>query len=218
MIEQPLPADADQGWRALTDVVEEVVNPGQETIRWANREGLKGRSIEQVRAQAAPRGTRVHSVLTALLLGDEVVLERWPKELRGYASGVLNWQRRRDRKLQHTELPAQSTSMRVTARIDYLRECQRLDCECAGSGSALGDLKTGGLYPTVRAALQVIGGVVLAREDGLVERVCSAEVLCVNAQGDYQVHQVKVNEDRFRRAAAWHADLVQLRTEVREVG
>lgn len=202
-------------FRSVTDLVTDVVNPGEALARHANREGLAGRTLfSEERREKMEGGTEVHSVLEDLR--DECVVEvsDYPVARRGYVRGLLSWQKRFERRITQVEVELVSEVLKVKGRADYVRLCQKAGCSCEGKGLVLGDLKVGKLVTFVQAHLQVSGYHYIWIERGLPGIICGGEVLCVNANGDFKVWTVLASPEDFVAAANWHTRFVPLRSAV----
>lgn len=204
-------------YRSVTDLVSDVINPGDALARHANKEGLAGRALfSEERREKMEGGTEVHTVLEDLRDGKEVVLSSFPVPRQGYVRGLVKWQERFERRITQVEVEVDSVVLRVKGRVDYVRACQKPGCSCEGKGFILGDLKVGRLVTFIQAHLQVSAYHYVWIEEGREGVICGGEVLCVNAAGDFSVWAVLAVPDDFLFAANWHERLVPLRLAVEE--
>lgn len=202
-------------FRSVTDLVTDVINPGEALARHANREGLAGRTLfSDERREKMEGGSEVHAALEDLRNECIVQPDHYPVARRGYVRGLLSWQKRFERRITQVEVELVSEILKVKGRADYVRLCQKAGCSCEGKGLVLGDLKVGKLVTFVQAHLQVGGYHYIWIERGLPGIICGGEVLCVNANGDFKVWTGLASPEAFVAAANWHAELVPLRGAV----
>lgn len=204
-------------WRTVTDIVNDVINPGDAFVRHANREGLAGRALYSDERKAKMEGgTEVHMVLEAMKKGEEVAVTSFPAARRGYVLGLKRWRKRFDRRILAVEIELESPTLRVRGRTDYVRACQKEGCSCGGEGLVIGDLKVGSLVTYIQAHLQVSGYHRMWLEEEREGTICGGEVLCVNANGDFSVWPVLAVPDDFLFAADWHERFLPLRRAIEE--
>lgn len=204
-------------YRTVTDLVNDVVNPGEALTRHANREGLAGRGLySEQRREKMAGGTEVHTALEDLRDGKEVIVDSFPVARRGYALGIKRWHERFERRIVAVEVELVSKVLMVKGRTDYVRACQKDDCACRGEGLVLGDLKVGRLTTYIQAHLQVGAYHCIWLEEGREGVICGREVLCVNANGDFAVWPGLATPEAFLKAADWHTELLPLRRSVEE--
>lgn len=167
----------------------------------------KGLRWEQIRDQAAQRGTDVHALmLQALATGDEVPdLDELPLEDRGYGQAVMKWWLDRKPEVLEAEQVVLSETHGFAGRYD-------LRCVLSGgleSGqTAIVDLKTSGFVPN-KAHAQVAGYDLGAMESG-ISRVQSDVLLILQVAADGTYQEV--------RSCATHEDFLAALTVYRASG
>lgn len=204
----------ERGWRSVTTVAKDVVNPGEALLRWANSQGLKGLSMEASRRSGQLAGTKVHTALSAWARGDEPDPQEFDRTHRRYLAGLIAWRRRRDHRILFAEVKLEDPALRVTGRVDYCRECRRPGCSCGGSGGVLGDLKLGGLRTYAEAHVQVAGYHHLWIVEGREPAICGTEVLALDWHGNAQAHVCRATPQDFVKAADWQDRLFRIKRDV----
>lgn len=204
-------------WRTVTDISNDVSNPGEALARHANREGLEGRSLfSDERQERMEGGTKVHEVFDLLRAGEEVDPKSYEVKLRGYVGGLLAWHSRFERKILKTEVEVENPKTKVRGRIDVVRACTKEGCPCDSTGIVVLDGKIGKLVTYLPAHLQVAGYEYLWMFEERPQPVCGREILCVNAAGAFKVWEGLCTPEMFITASIWHEDLVPLRRAVNE--
>lgn len=165
------------------------------------RQRLESKDLrwEQIRDQAAQRGTNVHALmLHALATGDDIPdLDELPDEDRGYGQAVMKWWLDRKPEVLEAEQVVLSETNGFAGRYD-------LRCVLHGGleegQTALVDLKTSGFVAN-KAHAQVAGYDLGAIESGIA-RVPSDVLLIlqVSADGNYQEVRSCATHDDFLAA------------------
>lgn len=173
------------------------------------RQRLESKELrwEQIRDQAAQRGTDVHVLmLHALATGDDIPdLDELPAEQRGYGQAVMKWWLDRKPQVLEAEQVVLSETHGFAGRYD-------LRCVLSGgfeSGqTALVDLKTSGFVAN-KAHAQVAGYDLGAIESG-ISRVPSDLLLILQVGEDGTYNEV--------RSCATHEDFLAALTVYRTAG
>lgn len=173
------------------------------------RQRLESKELrwEQIRDQAAQRGTDVHSLmLHALAKGDDVPdLDELPEEQRGYGQAVMKWWLDRKPQVLEAEQVVLSEAHGFAGRYD-------LRCVLSGGledgQTALVDLKTSGFVAN-KAHAQVAGYDLGAIESG-ISRVPSDVLLILQVAEDGTYREV--------RSCATHEDFLAALTVYRAAG
>lgn len=206
----PLVAPEDRAWRSVTGLVEDVINPGEAMLKWANNEGLHGRTIGQKDRQTTmSSGSEIHRALESSIDGGPPDPEDYAPSARAGVRGVKTWKTSRQVDLLAVETELKSDTLRVSGREDYLRRCKAPRCACGGEGVVVGDLKTGSLrtYPEYHLQPAAYWYMRLENFPDLV--VCTAEILCIDREGNVRVVPCIFGPEQFRLAAEWHTELME---------
>jgi hypothetical protein len=138
---------AELTWVAVTDVAK-IVNPGEGLMRWANKVGREGKTIEEARKTGTFGGRLVHKCAERLAAGDDPVTVRaqgpsaWP--VRGHVGALCQWWEDTAPDVKAVELNVSGDEHRCRGRIDFLRACDLPECCCYGEGVVVTDFKAQG--------------------------------------------------------------------------
>lgn len=207
----------ERAWRTVTDISNDVVNPGDALARHANREGLAGRGLySDERQEVMEGGNAAHGVFELLQEGKTVEAKDYEVAVRGFVRGILSWQNQFERKILETEVEVVAEKPRIKGRIDILRACTKPDHDCGGKGVVIVDGKMGKLVTYLPSHLQVGGYHYLWLYEERTAPICGREILCINAEGRFKVWPGLATPEQFLSAAIWQDYLVPLRQAVNE--
>ncbi len=198
---------------SVTTVAKAVVGmTGDGLLNWAWRQGRSGIPLHAASQGGRDRGNAVHKALEDYYktgtLPDPLA---YPSDQRPYVDGLLAWLHETNPAIRGMEVALEDRELRVTGRIDLIRECTG----CANCRDRLGvvplDVKSGGadLGPPDRSAhLQVGGGYRhLHAVNSTRTTICGAEILRLASTGKHKVFAALYGPEAFLRALAWYRDL-----------
>lgn len=203
----PLPPPPD--WTSPSKVAK-TLNPGEGLLRWANQQGLKGVPLAVARKPGTGAGLSVHSFLERLTAGEDPdVVEAAAAPLQAptgsYVRGLCGWWREQRPVVLFTEEKVASERLRVRGRIDLVRACTRLGCECYGEGAVISDAKTGGLTAYVESHLQAATYREMWPDVGLrPEHLCGVELVCLDDRARWNVEPCSVTREQLLAVLAAH--------------
>lgn len=153
---------------------------------WALRTLLEQRGLtwEQIRDEAAQRGTNAHELMFhALAMGETVPnLDELPPEQRGYGQGVLKWWSDREPEVLQAEQIVCSPEHRIAGRLDFRGRVK----DPFRPGIGIVDLKTSGFIAN-KAMVQPAGYDIGCIHSGLAEEPADwYMVLQVDEYGGYR--------------------------------
>lgn len=190
---------------AITKVAK-VLNPGEGLVRWANKVGLAGRTLEQARGGGKQTGTKVHSALKTLMDGHQPDLSDYPEAGRGYVRQLTDWWTHNDVQGLYLEEEVRSERHRFHGRLDLVRRCTTRFCHCYGEGARVADVKTGTNRAYAEHHLQLSAYKLGWPECGKAPlHICGAEVVCLpkDSSGAVVVESAMPPEAFLHALALW---------------
>ena len=214
-------AGAARPWVGVTTVIE-VIDKGDGVLRWANRHGLEGRTLEQAReTRGTGEGSKVHLLWEHLAAGqDRIMFGDGTGYSPNYGPAFMAWwdgsypEGRPPRPLA-AEVNLQSERHRVRGRADGARVCDRPGCACFGEGVILVDFKSGYDRSYYEMHVQLDGYRELWPETPkpahLPDHVCDTEVVLLPKGGVPIVVPGEARRGAFLDALALYRDRAAFR-------
>lgn len=205
LVKPPAPGAQAPGSVAITKVTKAVVAPGDGLLRWANKLGLDGTSLDEHRARARPAGTSAHANFEAIASGQPV---RVPHER---DQALLRWLA--ERHVWPVACEFQVASLRgFHGRVDYARTATGPDADALMENGYLplvvGDFKPpkASRYPD--SHLQVAAAIAALEEEG--EEVLGGEIVEIGPGGYYHVEPCRATAEDWYSALDWYRRLARL--------
>lgn len=200
---EPVTPIAD--WASVTNVAK-IVNPGEGLLRWANRVGLEGKTLDEGRGSGTSNGTLVHRCFERLVAGDdptEVRRTHTTQPLANYVNGLVSWWEQTGPQVLHVEASVKSLPLMVRGRIDCVRKCDTVNCHCYGEGARISDFKTGGHNLYFEPHLQGDGYREIWPDSGLDPRhLCGVEFITIDGNGTFKPQPLIAEHGDFLAALA----------------